>query len=188
MLGLRNRVSVHISSFAFLIGALLILVLPVKWLVAAMLAAVWHEMCHCMAVQISGGQIHRISIGVTGAVMQSEILDTVTGLLCILAGPFGGALPIFLIHWFPRLAICAMVYSLYNLLPIYPLDGGRALQSLAQIVCLPKWILKMVEQGVVVFIFCFSLYASLVLKLGLFPLLISVIVLMRTKSAKTLAN
>ena len=50
--------------------------------------------------------------------------------VCILAGPLGGLSLLLLCRRFPRVAICGMLQSVYNVLPIYPLDGGRALRGI----------------------------------------------------------
>ena len=51
-------------------------------------------------------------------------------LICILAGPAASLLLLCLARIFPRVAICGLIQGCYNLLPIAPLDGGRALHCL----------------------------------------------------------
>ena len=55
-------------------------------------------------------------------------------LLAVLAGPAGSLLLLSLYRVLPRVAVCAAVQGFYNLLPIEPLDGGRALR-----LCLEHW-------------------------------------------------
>lgn len=54
-------------------------------------------------------------------------------LLCVLAGPAVSFSLLALARFFPRIAICGLVQGIYNLLPIYPLDGGKALRCMVSL-------------------------------------------------------
>lgn len=185
---IRNRLDIRLSGTAFLTAAFMILILPLQWLVAAILAAVWHELCHIAAVFLAGGQVRRFTIGDFGAAMQTGNFGIVRCIFCILAGPFGGALPIFLLQWFPRFAICALVYSLYNLLPVYPLDGGRVLRCIQSALRLPDQFCSVCERCILTVVVFICMYMSFVLKLGLLPVMLAVTMVIKMKSSKTLAN
>ena len=62
--------------------------------------------------------------------MHADGMSTTKTLICVLAGPIGSLLLLLYIRWIPRIAFCALVQTIYNLLPIYPLDGGRAIRCL----------------------------------------------------------
>lgn len=154
--------------------ALAVLVLPLQWCIAIILAAVFHELCHYLAIRCCGGQILGVSFGADGAKIVVTGLSNGQELFCALAGPMGGLFLLCAIRWIPRTAICAVFQSVYNLLPMYPLDGGRALRcgmellmplERADAVCL--WV-KRICLGLVV---GFGFYGTLILKLGLMPLL-----------------
>lgn len=117
-----------ISPGACILAALLLLTVPLKWLLAAWTAAVFHELCHIAAVHICGGKILAAQIGACGAVMETAPMTAGRELICALAGPFGSLLLVLLFRYMPELAICGCVQGLYNLLPLYPMDGGRALR------------------------------------------------------------
>ena len=107
--------------------ALMLLVLPLSWVAAAILAALIHECFHIGATMLLSGRIYHLQIGAGGAKMEVEFMSAKRELLVAAAGPMGSALLVLLARWMPRTAICAFIHCFYNLLPLYPLDGGRIL-------------------------------------------------------------
>lgn len=117
----------EISGWGCVALALALLVLPLQWLAAAVTAAAVHELCHAMAVRLLGGRIYRMALGSRGAVMELGAMPPGWELLAAAAGPAGSFLLLLTARHFPRLALCGLVQGCYNLLPIFPLDGGRVL-------------------------------------------------------------
>lgn len=115
--------------------ALMLLILPLKWLTAAFLAACFHELCHFAAVKLCGGEVLSVTVGATGAEMEVYDLGNRGECISALAGPAGSILLLILAPVFPTVAVCALVQGLYNLLPIWPLDGGRAVRCLLAQLC-----------------------------------------------------
>ena len=153
--------------------ALAVLVLPLQWFCAMILAALFHELCHYGAVRCCGGQICGMSMELSGARLRVTGLTGGRELLCALAGPLGGFLLLIFIRWIPRTAICGVFQSLFNLLPVYPLDGGRALRCGMELilpleravqVCL--WIRRIC----LVLILGLGIYGTVFRALGLMPL------------------
>lgn len=173
------------SGAALILLALAVLVLPLRWLGAVILAAVTHEACHWAAVRLCGGQVSRLSAGVMGAEMAVIGLNTWQELFCALAGPAGGLVLLSLSRFLPRTALCAGFQSLYNLLPVYPLDGGRALRCLCELILPGRAGEKVCET---VHVICLAtigilgIYGCFFLKLGLLPLIFSATLIAKGKS------
>jgi stage IV sporulation protein FB len=123
-----------VSPSACILAALLVLILPLRWIFSAILAAAFHETCHALAVYLCGGNIHKLTVGGRGAVMCTEALTSGNELICILAGPIGSLLLVLFVRWIPRIAFCGLAHGIYNFLPIYPLDGGRALRCIWSVI------------------------------------------------------
>lgn len=163
----------RLDAAACLLGALLLLTLPLRWLFAALTAAACHELCHFLAVQALGGSVLDVRIGSGGTVMQTLPMSRGRELLCALAGPAGSLLLVCLCRLFPRVAFCALVQAVYNLLPVFPLDGGRALRCALERLT-PKWvdrICRWVETGTLAALGIAALIASFWRHLGIMPLI-----------------
>ena len=188
---MRNNLQLIITPGAWILGALMLLILPLNWLLAAGTAAFFHELCHYFALRLCAVPIFRIQISSRGTVMDTAPMGLRQEFLCALAGPLGGLFLLLFIRHIPRIAICAGVQSLFNLLPVYPLDGGRALRCLARRYLPPdgaalllKWTARLCLGGIVVL----GLLAAIRYHLGLLPLLLAIILCIRTKKEKLLAN
>lgn len=121
---------VNITPGFFLLGAMALLLLPFRWIMGGLLAAVVHELFHCIAVLLCGGQVRSLSLGSFGAKMEASPMNLYKSTLCALAGPAGSFFMLLAAEHFPETAICGLIQGAYNLLPIYPLDGGRILRCL----------------------------------------------------------
>lgn len=174
---------IRLDPSACFLGAILLLILPLKWLFAALLAAAVHELCHMAAIRLTGGEIWEVRIRGGGAVIETAPMTPGRELLCSLAGPAGGLGLLFFARWIPCTAVCALVQSLYNLLPFFPLDGGRALR------CGLEWILgvqagdkvsRIVTCGAGVVLLLLAIYGSVAWNLGMIPLLWSLFALLRS--------
>lgn len=125
----RNHGTV-ISSGLCLLAALWVLVLPVPWIAAFLSSAMCHELFHIGAIKLCGGTIYKIRFRLSGAEIETSPLSGRQEIFCAAAGPLSGFILLLLIRTFPRIALCGLFHSIYNLLPIYPMDGGRILRRI----------------------------------------------------------
>ena len=126
---------VHTDPWACLLAALMLLTLPLDWLVGAAAAAAVHEFCHILAVRLTGGKLLSLDLKPGGAVIRAEIPTTTREFLCTLAGPLGSFFLYLLRFRFPKLAVCGLFQGMFNLIPVYPLDGGRMVKLLLDSLC-----------------------------------------------------
>lgn len=93
------------------------------------LAALAHELAHAAAILLCGGRIHALTLRFADVRMQTGGLSYRQELICALAGPFCNlACCVLLRGVSAAFAAFSLVLGAYNLLPILPLDGGRALR------------------------------------------------------------
>ena len=164
--------SIRVDGTACIWLALAFLCLPFSWLMGALFAALFHEGCHFLMANILKVHISNISIGIGGMVMEMESMPPGKEFAVAIAGPVGSFLLLSLLRLFPELAICGLVQGEFNLLPIFPLDGGRLLYC-----TLDKWAVY-VE---IIFIFILLGVASVfAIGYGIYPFLF--VILITTKA------
>lgn len=147
---MRNGRKLHAPKFELSIGFILLIALVYLIdeqgiLFLAMGAALIHEAAHAAAIYLCGGEIEKIHVGIFGAYMRVckyPILSYKKELIVAAAGPAIGFLAAYLFSILGRsmqnqellvLAGLNLILSFFNLIPAYPLDGGRILHLLALI-------------------------------------------------------
>lgn len=182
-----DRFQFFVAPGVYLLLSLLILLVPLRWLVGATVSAVVHELFHIAAIRCFRIPIYSVRIGTCGAQIRTPPMLVIQELICALAGPLGGLLLLALAKWFPVTALCAGFHSLYNLLPVYPQDGGRVLRCGAKMLLPEKWanlLCQLVEYATLTGVGILGFYGTFILKAGILPLVFSILFLRRSLGMK----
>lgn len=102
--------------------------LPLSWLVSLGVAAAFHEFGHILALCYLRLPVCGITFSFGGARIHTVGLTPKQELLVASAGPLVGVLLVSLFPWIPQISLCALMQTLFNLLPIRSFDGGRILR------------------------------------------------------------
>ena len=121
---------IRVDASAWIFFSLMILLLPLKWVWAAIFAAAVHECFHLAALACLRIPVYSLNIGGRGAVLETGGMRPGQELLCALVGPVGSFLLVLMLHRFPRLALCGLAQGTFNLIPTTSSDGWRAVRSL----------------------------------------------------------
>ena len=156
---------IFIKSNTYIYLAILLLALPVQWVSAWVVSIVFHEFFHWFAVKLCGGTVYRLDVELVGAEMRCSNLPERCRLFAILCGPIGGIALVCLGRWFPRIAICSFLLSVYNLLPVLPFDGGQAMEILLK----SKKSFDIIQKIFLLVVILLALFATFYLNLGVLP-------------------
>ena len=121
--------NICISSAAYLLAAAAILLLPIPLFLGAVSAAAVHEFAHCLALAHFQIPIQEIRIGPLSAQICVASMEPWQELACAAAGPLGSLSLLLFARQLPLLALFGFVQGIFNLLPLYPMDGGRILRA-----------------------------------------------------------
>ena len=174
----------RISGGFCILMAMMLLLVPMRWLLAFLVAATVHEACHYGAIALCTGKTVQLRLYSFAAHLSLPEMPRGREVVCALAGPAGSFALLLLSRWMPRVALCGAMQAVYNLMPIYPLDGGRALRS-GLLLLLPPPLATAICSALSLLcrmVMCLlAIYGCFWLKLGVFPLLIAALLWIRVK-------
>jgi len=179
-----NSLLKNIHPSVYLCLAIAVLLLPVQWVTAWVIASIVHEMGHYYALRLCGCNIQHIQLDINSAKIQAGQMDWTRQLFCQLAGPLCGLLLVFLGRWVPRVAVCAFMQSMYNLLPLTPLDGGKIMQILfRQLISKDHEdrIIMVVEKIFLTAMGILCIWLSVFRKMGVLPIIVFFILLLKNR-------
>lgn len=184
---LLDKMQISFVPSLYFVFALLILLVPLHWLLSIVVSIVVHELFHIVAIRCFGVRIYGIRIRLNGVLISTQPMSLLQEMICALAGPLGGMLLLLVARWVPMIAICSGFHSLYNLLPVYPQDGGRALRCGARLLLPEKWangICSAVEWVCFAGIGILGIYGTFCLKAGVLPIILTILFLYRSHRMK----
>ena len=160
------KMKIRIHTYVYIYISALLFLIPFQWLLAWITAVCFHEFCHWAAVKLCGGTVYCLSFDIAGVQMECTPLSDIKNLIAVLSGPIGGFILLFLGKWFPEAAVCSWFLSVYNLIPVRPLDGGNAVALLFK----RKANFQHIEQVILSLLTIFAVYSSFFLQLGILPM------------------
>lgn len=167
---LKFRHSICVKGQMYILLSIALLIIPLPWLTAWVISAAIHEVSHYLALRLLKVEVISVVIGAAGATINTGPISWKKEVFCALAGPVGGLLLCLSASWFPRLALCAMAQSVFNLLPVYPLDGGRAVRCVV-LSLFGESVAHTVSVVIGVLCFIFMISVSVYWELGVVPIL-----------------
>lgn len=97
---------------------------------AFLAAAAAHEAGHVMAIYLVGGKATKLRLGMCDAKIETQGLGYRQEIFCALAGPGMSVLVCLALRKaYATCAAISLLLGLFNAMPVYPLDGGRALRA-----------------------------------------------------------
>ena len=178
---------IYIHTNLLFWAALMILLLPLDWIIAAISAALFHELCHILLVYCLNGKILKMNLQSNGCILETTRMKEWKQFVCILAGPLGSVSLLMLYRIAPKVAICGLIHGGYNLIPIVPSDGGRLLQLILNRICSMKTdkIMKYVAIVIYFVITVYTIWYYLTISWIEWPIFLALSLLMKSLPRKT---
>ena len=170
-------------SFGFCAVICVLAWLDWRFCLQFLLCALCHELGHLACIALCRVKVRGISFTAAGAVIDTCLCDSKTELLCAAAGPaMGIVLGFTLLRYAPRTAMISFLLSVVNLLPLYPLDGGRMLRALLSLRFEEDTtgrILRYTTVCVCCLLMLLACWGTVCLQMGLWPIFAALVLLWR---------
>lgn len=128
----RRRFSLDIRPGAVALLAGLYFLLPLRWCARLALAVTVHELGHVAALVLCGTEIYGLRMEGCGLALRCAPSEgAVRTIAAAISGPAAGVGLFCILRGlgYQEGADLSLLYTCVNLLPVLPLDGGRALQA-----------------------------------------------------------
>lgn len=142
-----------------------------------------HEAGHLITLMAMHIPIEKFSLNACGAVLKTPLLTYRQELIAAVSGPAVNLLLfVLLMQKLPMFSLVNFCLLCYNLLPFYPLDGGRILRASLYTLLRPS-AARIVEQCIVFLgitaLTGFCVYLTCVWHAGLWPVMLCAIILIK---------
>lgn len=150
---------------------------------AFLAAAAAHEAGHLIALWLTGTKVCGMRLGVCDAQILTGTLGYRQEIICALAGPAASVLLCLALQKeMPTCAAISLLLGLFNALPVFPLDGGRAMRAFLRL-WLPlsqaEHVSHVLSVAVCALGFAASLICTCVYRMGMAPVLVWGVILGR---------
>lgn len=128
----RRRFSLDVRPGAVALLAGLYFLLPLRWCARLVLAVTVHELGHVAALALCGTEIYGLRMEACGLALCCALPEgAMRTIVAALSGPAAGVGLFCILRGlgYPEGADLSLLYACVNLLPVLPLDGGRALYT-----------------------------------------------------------
>ncbi len=156
---------------------------PAGTFVPFLLSVTAHEAGHLLLLRMLRVPIQKLRLSACGATLQTEPLSYRRELAVAAAGPLVNLLLCLLfLHREPVTALVSGCLCAFNLLPLYPLDGGRMVRATLHML-LPEHSADIIERGIALLcmtgLLAFSCYLTCCLHAGLWPVLVCAVLILK---------
>ena len=176
--------NVRITPGFVLLWILSLMIFPMKFVIAWIITVMIHELGHLLSIQLLGIQIHGITFEFTGIRIRTEPMIPLHEIITAAAGPAFGVVLILLSYHAPLIKGLAIIQTCCNMIPIYPIDGGRVVDGILALVfdeniaANISYMLKIFCVGILIVISLFSVASY---GFGAWIMLIGIIFLLKRK-------
>ncbi|MDR0445856.1 MAG: site-2 protease family protein [Oscillospiraceae bacterium] len=127
--------ALRVTPAAALLPAIIFILGAWELALLCAVAVLIHELGHYAALRLCGGTAGEIRICLTGVAMEYDNLSYGGEIITAMAGPVASLVlalisslfgRIFGVDSAYRLAGLSLIFAVFNMLPVFPLDGGRA--------------------------------------------------------------
>ena len=152
-----------------------------------LLGMICHELGHVITLLIFRIPIYEIHLRLSGAVICHGLCTYRQEFLCAAAGPLANGL-LFVVFYrqYPELAMISGCLGMANMLPVFPLDGGRMLRVLL-LSRMEEEVVSLVMERVAFVICCILMVGAcclaVVWQVGVWPIFAALIILWRVGNA-----